>query len=239
MARAPDLTNSSAAQADDSVLVDLRQVGFEVTRPTYTRILHPIDLTLARRASLAVVGPSGAGKTTLASIIGALQRPTEGSYRFAGQQVDAMAPRELAAFRAGNLGFVFQNAHLIDERSAWRNVSLGLTDSSLSAAEIEERSRAALDAVGLGYAADREAALLSGGERQRVAVARALVKRPQLVIADEPTGAVDQKTGMAVLELLFSLTDMGTTLIIVSHDMRAADLAERCVTIVDGRLEAA
>ena len=239
MGRAPDLASRPSASPADSVLVDLRQVGFEVTRPTYTRILHPIDLSLVRGASLAVVGPSGAGKTTLASIIGALQQPTEGSYRFAGQEVGVMGPRELAALRASNLGFVFQNAHLIDERTAWRNVSLGLIESSLPTAEVEERSRAALDAVGLGYAADREAALLSGGERQRVAVARALVKRPKLVIADEPTGAVDQKTGMAVLELLFSLTAMGTTLIIVSHDMRAASLAERCVTIVDGRLEGA
>jgi ABC-type lipoprotein export system ATPase subunit len=239
MGSGADLTGDSMRRTDDPALVDLRQVGFEVIRPTYTRILHPIDLSLGRRSSLAVIGPSGAGKTTLASIIGALQQPTEGSYRFAGKQIETMAPRELAVFRAENLGFVFQNAHLVDERTAWRNVSLGLIDSSLSALEVEERSRGALDSVGIGYVADREAALLSGGERQRVAVARALVKRPQLVIADEPTGAVDQKTGVAVLELLFSLTDMGTTLIIVSHDMRAAALAERCVTIVDGKLEAA
>lgn len=224
--------------ADDPALVDLRQVGFEVTRPSYAQILFPLDLSLAARASLAVVGPSGAGKTTLASIIGALQRPTQGSYRFAGELVTGMRARELAAFRADNLGFVFQNAHLIDERSAWRNVSLGLVDSSLPAGEVEARSRDALDAVGLGYVADQEAALLSGGERQRVAVARALVKHPKLVIADEPTGAVDQKTGLAVLELLFSLTDRGATLIVVSHDMRVASLADRCITIVDGRLEA-
>lgn len=235
----PDLAGTAPAPSGDQALVDLREVGFEVTHPTHTRILHPIDLSVTRTSSLAVVGPSGAGKSTLASIIGALQRPTEGSYRFADQHVDEMGPAELAAFRARNLGFVFQSAHLIDERTAWRNVSLGLVDSSLSASVVEERSRAALDAVGLSYAADREAALLSGGERQRVAVARALVKHPQLVIADEPTGAVDQKTGLAVLELLFSLTDLGATLIIVSHDMRAASLADKCVTIVDGRLQAA
>lgn len=230
-------TSSQPRSSAAEPLVELRRVGFEVARPAYVRILEPIDLSVTATSSLAVVGPSGAGKSTLASIIGGLQRPSEGVYTFADQRIDDMSASDLACFRARNLGFVFQNAHLIDERTAWRNVALGLVDSSLTRSEVEERSCAALELVGLKRVTDREAALLSGGERQRVAVARALVKSPQLVIADEPTGAVDQKTGLAILELLFSITGLGATLIIVSHDMRAASLADRCITIVDGHLE--
>ena len=155
---------------------------------------------------------------------------------FDGVQMRGLASHHVARFRADNVGFVFQNAHLMDERSAWRNVSVGLVDATLERAEVERRSREALGIVGLGEVADREAAPLSGGERQRVAVARALVKRPRLLIADEPTGSLDQKNGQAVLELLFSLTATGATLIIASHDNRAAELADRCVTIVDGTL---
>jgi ABC-type lipoprotein export system ATPase subunit len=193
-------------------------------------------LTLAGGSSLAVIGPSGAGKSTLASIIGGLQSATEGSYRFDGVEMRGLAGNRVARFRADEVGFVFQNAHLMDERSAWRNVAVGLVDPTLARAEVEQRSRTALAVVGLGGVADREAAPLSGGERQRVAVARALVKRPRLLIADEPTGSLDQKNGQAVLELLFSLTATGATLIIASHDQRAADLADRCATIVDGTL---
>lgn len=193
-------------------------------------------MTLAGGSSLAVIGPSGAGKSTLASIIGGLQSATEGSYRFDGVEMRGLAGNRVARFRADEVGFVFQNAHLMDERSAWRNVAVGLVDPTLARAEVEQRSRTALAVVGLGGVADREAAPLSGGERQRVAVARALVKRPRLLIADEPTGSLDQKNGQAVLELLFSLTATGATLIIASHDQRAADLADRCATIVDGTL---
>ena len=201
-----------------------------------TRVLHPVDLTVAGGSSLAVVGPSGAGKSTLASIIGGLQNATEGSYMFDGVQMRGLAANRVARFRADEVGFVFQNAHLMDERSAWRNVAVGLVDATLGRTEVERRSREALGVVGLDGVADREAAPLSGGERQRVAVARALVKRPRLLIADEPTGSLDQKNGQAVLELLFSLTATGATLIIASHDSRAAELADRCVTIVDGTL---
>ena len=217
-------------------LIELCGIGFEVTRPLATRVLHPVDLTVAGGSSLAVVGPSGAGKSTLASIIGGLQNASEGSYMFDGVEMRGLAAHRVARFRADNVGFVFQNAHLMDERSAWRNVAVGLVDPTLARTEVERRSREALGVVGLGGVADREAAPLSGGERQRVAVARALVKRPRLLIADEPTGSLDQKNGQAVLELLFSLTATGATLIIASHDNRAAELADRCVTIVDGTL---
>jgi ABC-type lipoprotein export system ATPase subunit len=223
---------------DHVPLLELRGVGLHVRQPVATRILHPVDLDVSRSESVAVVGPSGAGKSTLASIIGGLQVASEGSYRFDGRQLCGLGNDSLAAFRNNHVGFVFQHAHLIDERVAWQNVALGLTDPTVSRADREARSRRALERVGLSQICDRDAALLSGGERQRVAVARAVVKVPDLVIADEPTGSLDQANGQAVLELLNSLTATGATLVIVSHDQRAADLADRCVTVVDGRLGA-
>ncbi|MDR1432435.1 MAG: ABC transporter ATP-binding protein [Propionibacteriaceae bacterium] len=215
-------------------LVKLDGVGLEVSAPVRTRILHPLDLEIQAGSSVAVVGPSGAGKTTLASIIGALQPPSEGKYLFQGNPVNDIDADQRAAFRRDHIGFVFQNAHLIDERSAWRNVALGVPDSRTEPDEVERRSRAVLEQVGLGGVADRSAALLSGGERQRVAVARALVKQPDLMIADEPTGALDQASGNAILDLLFSLD---TTLLMVTHDTKAASRARQLVTIVDGRIE--
>lgn len=219
-----------------TTLIELRGVGLEVTSPAPVRILHPLDMDVVDGASVAIVGPSGAGKTTLASIIGALQVPTEGSYRFAGTEVVGRRLRELADFRAEHLGFVFQSSHLIDERTAQANVALGITDFAATRAEREAQSLDALDWVGLAHLAGRRAGDLSGGERHRVAIARALVKSPRVVIADEPTAALDQSTGRAILELLAMVTDRGATLIVVSHDTRAADMAQQVVTIVDGRV---
>lgn len=214
-------------------LVELVGVGLTVERPVPTRILHPIRLTIPDRARISIVGPSGAGKTTLTSIVGALQPATEGEYLFRGERVDLMGAKQRAGFRAHNVGFVFQNAHLIDERSALENVALGLVDPTVEPGEVTDRCTEALQQVGLAEVANRRAALLSGGERQRVAIARAVVKGPSLLIADEPTGALDQTNGKAVLELLFSLD---ATLLLVTHDVEAATLADRVVTIVDGAL---
>ncbi len=224
-----------AVVAPGEPLIELHQVGFAVTSPVPVRILHPLDLTIAAGSSVAIIGPSGAGKTTLASLIGALQRPSEGSYRYAGREMTGRNVAQLANFRSRNLGFVFQNSHLIEERSALTNVDLGMTDPYLDPAERERRARESLEVVGLSAIADRSAAHLSGGERHRVAVARALVKRPEVVIADEPTAALDQATGRSILDLLRGLTEDGTTLIVVTHDARAAELVDHVVTIVDGR----
>ncbi|MDN5745520.1 MAG: ABC transporter ATP-binding protein [Nocardioidaceae bacterium] len=203
--------------------------------PVRTRILQPMDLDVDRGASVAIVGPSGAGKTTLASIIGALQEPSEGSYDFAGQDVVGKSRRDLARFRSVNLGFVFQLSHLIDERSAVANVGLGLLDASMRAEQRRERSLAALEQVGLRALAERRAGDLSGGERHRVAIARALVKQPRLIIADEPTSALDQATGQAILDLLSASAGAEVTLIVVTHDQRAAEMADDVVEIVDGQ----
>lgn len=208
----------------------------EVTEPIPTRILHPLDLDIAAATAVAVVGPSGAGKTTLASMIGALQQPTEGSYRFDDQEVTGMSRARLAEFRARDVGFVFQNSHLIDERSVVANVELGLVDGGLNRAERGELCGAALEWVGLASLAARRSAFLSGGERHRVAIARALVKSPRLIIADEPTAALDQETGREILELLAAATGRGATVILVTHDPRATQYVDAVHRVVDGRL---
>lgn len=218
-----------------SALIELREVGLEVEVPVRTRILEPLDLVVRPGTALTITGPSGAGKSTLASIIGALQEPTSGSYRYRGVEILGRSRRELADFRSRNFGFVFQSSHLVEERSAIANVALGITDPTLPPRTRAELCAAALERVGLAPLADRRAAVLSGGERHRVAIARALVKDPDVVIADEPTAALDQSTGQAILDLLAGVTEHGSTLIVVTHDHRAAALADEVLTIVDGR----
>lgn len=226
----------SRTDAEPAALIELRGIGLTVAAPAATRILHPTDLDVLERSSVAIVGPSGAGKTTLASIIGALQEPTEGSYRFKGRTMTGLSRRHRASFRSRHLGFVFQHSHLIDERTAIANVALGITDPTVPRDERIGRSREALDVVGLGNLAERRAGDMSGGERHRAAIARALVKKPSIIIADEPTAALDQTTGQSILDLLGSVTDHGSTLLVVSHDHRAADMADHVVTVVDGHV---
>ncbi len=215
--------------------ISLRGIGLEVQSPVATRILHPMDVDIAPRSSVTIMGPSGAGKTSLASIVGALQQATEGSYLYDGVEMRGQSRRALARFRSKHLGFVFQHSHLVEERSAIANVMLGLTDMELPFPQRETRAEETLELVGLRPLAHRRAGDLSGGERHRVAIARALVKSPKVVIADEPTAALDQRTGQSVLELLGSVVHRGSTLIVVTHDVRALEAADQVVEIVDGR----
>lgn len=219
-------------------LIELVDIGFEVSGEVSRTVLHPTSLQIGSGEQVAVTGPSGAGKTTLASILGGLQSPSSGSYLFDDEPMTARSARGLAAFRAANVGFVFQSAHLMDDRTVLENVALGVVSTAVPRKEVVQRSRTALAKVGLEQRVDQRAATLSGGERQRVAVARALVKEPRLLIADEPTGSLDQATGADVLELLFGLSAEGVTLIVVSHDPRITDHAARVIRVVDGRVSA-
>ena len=219
-------------------LLRLDAVVLRVEEPVPTHIFGPLDVCAHRGESVAIVGPSGAGKSSLVLVIGGMVPPSSGRYTFDGADVGTMSRHERARFRSERLGFVFQAANLIDDRSALENVAMGLWALDVPARERRTRALAQLERVGLGPIAHRPARLLSGGERQRVAVARAMVKQPELIIADEPTGSLDTRTGASVLDLLFTVVDAGTTLLLVTHDRAAASRAARELTIVDGRIGA-
>ena len=197
-----------------------------------------VDLTIGTGELVAIVGPSGSGKSTLGAILAGIDRPTAGSLVVDDVRVDRLSDDDLARWRGANVGIVFQNFHLLPTLDARENVELALklTDGSMSRRERRRRSLDALTAVGLGAKARRLPTQLSGGEQQRVAVARALVNRPTLVVADEPTGSLDQESGAVVFELLAGLARSGTTVVIITHDEHLAERADRVVAMLDGRI---
>jgi putative ABC transport system ATP-binding protein len=198
--------------------------------------LRGVDLTIDAGDYLAIMGPSGSGKSTLMHILGLLDTPTEGSYRLEGEEISSLSRRRLAHLRNRRIGFVFQNFNLLPRASVLRNVELPLLYSGVGRRERRKRARSALDLVGLGDRRKHRPSELSGGERQRAAIARALVTDPSVLMADEPTGNLDQQTGTEILDLFGRLQEQGQTLIVVTHDPRVASNAHRIVQIVDGRI---
>ena len=199
-------------------------------------VLANLDLAVMERETVAVVGESGSGKSTLLSLLAGLDVPTEGAIEVRGRSLGEMKERELAAFRARELGIVFQQFHLMGGLTALENVMLPL--ELQGAPDASERARHALEQVGLEARAEHLPAKLSGGECQRVAIARALVVEPTLLLADEPSGSLDEKTGDAVNQLLFDLVSRkGSTLVLVTHSDRLARACDRRVRLADGRLQ--
>jgi putative ABC transport system ATP-binding protein len=201
-----------------------------------THALSGIHLEVRRGEFLAVAGPSGCGKSTLLSIVGLLDTPTEGEYRLKGEPVAGLSLAQRARIRNREIGFVFQAFNLIGDLSVYENVELPLTYRRMSAAERRKRVREVLEQIGMAHRMNHYPMQLSGGQQQRVAVARALVGEPSILLADEPTGNLDSRSGEAVMDLLRDLHRQGATICMVTHDPRYAQFAGRAVHLFDGRI---
>jgi putative ABC transport system ATP-binding protein len=199
-----------------------------------TRALNGIDLTITKGEWVAIIGPSGSGKTTLLNIIGGLDKPTSGSVRINGKEITTLNNKQLTQFRRENVGFIFQQFHLVPYLTALENVMLAQYFHSIV---VEEDAIEVLKRVGLEQRLAHLPSQMSGGEQQRVAVARALANEPEILLADEPTGNLDQKNGKMVLDLLESLHNDGHTIIMITHDKKIADRSDRIITIVDGKIK--
>ncbi|MBC9782980.1 ABC transporter ATP-binding protein [Heliobacterium chlorum] len=231
------LSTSNRRTAAGQPLIDIQGVGKDFPYGSQIlRVLRGIDLQVRPGEALSIMGPSGSGKSTLMNIIGCMDRPSRGRYRLADQDVDELAERDLCKVRNRTIGFVFQSFHLLPRLTAWRNVEIPMLYGGVSTEDRRERSKDLLERVGLGHRLHHRPNELSGGERQRVGIARALALEPALILADEPTGNLDQRTGKDILRLFSTLHREGKTIIVVTHDPDVARWADRIITIKDGRL---
>lgn len=201
------------------------------------KALCGVSFTIARNEFVAIMGPSGSGKSTLMNLIGCLDTPTEGTYVLNGKLVSAMSEDELAHIRNKEIGFIFQIFNLLPRATAFRNVELPMIYAGFRKKEREEKTRRALEMVEMKGRMQHKPAELSGGERQRVAIARALVNEPSLLLADEPTGNLDSKTGQEILKLFHKIHSKGNTIIIVTHDRDVAAQTQRIIHLRDGEIE--
>ena len=205
-----------------------------VTGQDEVEILHGIDLDVQAGEMVAIMGPSGSGKSTLMNIVGCLDKPTSGSYRLDGLDVSSLSKSQLARVRAQKIGFVFQSFNLIPRTSAIRNVELPLVYNGVT--NRAEKAKAALERVGLSGRLHHVPSELSGGQKQRVAIARALINDPSIILADEPTGALDAKTTTEIMTLLSELNDQGCTIVVITHEDEVAEFCSRRVWLRDGAI---
>lgn len=197
-------------------------------------VLKNVSLQVEKGEYVAVMGPSGSGKTTLMNIIGCLDRPTSGSYLLAGEDILKYKDKDMSDVRLKSIGFVFQSFHLLPRQSALENVALPLSYAGVKKKERRERAAKALERVGLSDRANFKPTQLSGGQKQRVAIARAMVNNPKILLADEPTGALDSKSGQQIMELFEKLNEEGVTIVMITHDKEIASCAKRVIHIIDG-----
>ena len=206
------------------------------TSEVETVALEQVNLEVKEGEFVAVMGPSGCGKSTLLNILGLLDNPTSGSYHLFGQEVGQLKEKERTRLRKGQLGFVFQSFNLIDELNVAENVALPLTYLGVKASERKERVKQMLHRMNISHRAQHFPQQLSGGQQQRVAIARALITHPKLILADEPTGNLDSKNGIEVMNLLTELNREGTTIVMVTHSERDAQYAHRVINLFDGHI---
>ena len=220
-------------------LIEMRGIvkRFYVGQPNELEILHGIDLDVSEGEFISIVGASGSGKSTLMNLIGVLDRPTEGTYRLDGTEVDQADDEELSAIRNRKIGFVFQNFNLISRTNALKNVELPMMYAGMPARQRTKRAKKLLEMVDMADRMSHQPNELSGGQKQRVAIARAMANDPAIILADEPTGALDSKTGRMVMDLFHKLNrEQGKTIILITHNRELAAETGRILTMVDGML---
>ena len=206
------------------------------TEEVQTIALNKISLEIKDGEYVAVMGPSGCGKSTLLNILGLLDNPSEGNYYLGETEVGHLKERDRTQVRKGNIGFVFQSFNLIDELNVFENVELPLTYLNIKSSERKDRVNAILRRMNIGHRAKHFPQQLSGGQQQRVAIARAVVSNPKLILADEPTGNLDSKNGLEVIQLLTELNKEGTTIVMVTHSQHDAGFADRIINLFDGHI---
>ena len=220
----------------DYPLIDVRHLNkIYDNEGVITQVLFDINLKIKSGEFVSIMGPSGSGKSTLMHILGLLDRPTSGEYFFNGHNINELSDNQLANLRNQSIGFVFQSFNLLPRTTVLDNVKLPLLYSR-DKRKMDERAREVLENIGLGHRLYYLSNQISGGEKQRVAIARALVNNPQVIFADEPTGNLDSRSGIQVMQILQALNDKGTTIILVTHETFTAEQAQRIVKIYDGRL---
>ncbi len=219
-------------------IIKIRNISKEYDMGVETvHALRDVSLDIDENEHVAIMGPSGSGKSTLMNVLGCLDTPTKGLYEFNGLNVSKMNDNELARIRNKEIGFVFQTFNLLSRSDALHNVELPLIYAGVSSGERKRRAKEALEQVGLGDRITHKPNELSGGQRQRVAVARALVTRPSIILADEPTGNLDSKSGDEILNLFRELHEQGNTIIVVTHEKYVAEHSRRIISIKDGLVE--
>lgn len=227
----------AAPSAGSDVVLSLRGVTKEYATTPPVRALRGVDFAVTRGELVGVVGPSGSGKSTLLHIMGTLDRPSAGEVTVAGYNIDDLSDKDTSALRSRHIGFVFQQFHLLSGYTALDNVADGLLYTGLNVATRRELAHRSLDRVGLGHRLGHVATKLSGGERQRVAVARALVGTPSIVLADEPTGNLDSKNSDQIVDLIRQINDDGVTFVVITHNKEIAEAFPRTIGLRDGRIE--
>ena len=230
----------SSPQAAKSAVADLKGISKTYFKPdgsVLVEALRSVDLSIGTGQYMAIMGASGSGKSTMMNLLGCLDRPTAGSYLLDGKDVANMEDDELSRIRGEKIGFVFQAFNLISELTIVENVEVPLFYQKVPKGQRHKRAIEKLELVGLGDRLTHRPTELSGGQQQRVAVARALVTDPEFIMADEPTGNLDTKTGAAILELINQLHQQGMTIVVVTHDVRVADQCQRIITLRDGEIE--